>query len=128
MVYFISGHRDFTQLEFNKYYLPILEDILESDKDAQFVVGDYDGVDAMAQNYLRVMLPDTSRLTVYHVGRFPRYVAGTGFNVIGGFGSEEEKAAAMTLVSDKDIMFIKPGRRDSGTAQNIIRRFETIDE
>lgn len=30
----------------------------------------------------------------------------------------------MTNDSDKDIAFVRKGKRDSGTAQNIIRRFE----
>lgn len=41
----------------------------------------------------------------------------------GGFESDEERDSAMTRDSDFDIAFIKDGRWDSGTAQNIKRRY-----
>lgn len=127
MIYFISGHGDLTQIEFNNYYVPVLDDILRTDKNAEFVVGDFQGADTMAQDYLRVKIPDTSKLTVYHMGRFPRYCSATGFKLIGGFSSDEERDSAMTRASNVDICFIRPGRRGSGSAQNIIRRYEVIE-
>ena len=52
MVYFISGHRDITKEEFEKYYIPKIDTTLENDNNATFVVGDYYGVDIMALDYL----------------------------------------------------------------------------
>lgn len=40
-----------------------------------------------------------------------------------GFKSDEERDSAMTRDSDFDIAFIKDGRWNSGTAQNIKRRW-----
>lgn len=41
----------------------------------------------------------------------------------GGFKSDEDRDSAMTRDSDFDIAFIKDNRWDSGTAQNIKRRY-----
>lgn len=48
MTYFISGHRDLTWEEFAKWYAPAIS----TDNAAQFVVGDCEGADRMAQDYL----------------------------------------------------------------------------
>lgn len=127
MIYFISGHGDLTQFEFDKYYVPVLDDILVSDRDAEFVVGDFQGADTMAQDYLKEKLSDPSKLTVYHMGRFPRYCSTTEFKLVGGFSSDEERDSAMTQASNVDICFVRPGRRGSGSAQNIVRRYEIIE-
>ncbi len=121
MRYFISGHRDLTQEEFNKYYLPEIERALREDENCSFVVGDYEGVDRMAQEILSILCPN--KVTVYHMFEAPRNLA-TGLLTKGGFRSDEERDAAMTENSDLDIAFVKPGRRRSGTAQNIVRRKE----
>lgn len=52
MRYFISGHRDITEEEFNKHYVPLLVEILNSNRYASFVVGDCKGVDKMAMDFL----------------------------------------------------------------------------
>jgi hypothetical protein len=48
MKYFISGHRDVTVKEFNEFYKPMINKVIDNDKEAIFVVGDYHGVDIMA--------------------------------------------------------------------------------
>lgn len=52
MVYFISGHRDLTQEEFDANYVPALEDAIDNGQttweDCEFVVGDCKGCDEMA--------------------------------------------------------------------------------
>ncbi len=121
MRYFISGHRDLTGEEFNKYYVPVLDKIIEEDRNCKFVVGDYEGVDRMAQEYLALKCPE--KVTVYHMFEAPRNLA-TGLKTKGGYKSDEARDAAMTEDSDFDIAFVKPGRRNSGTAQNLVRRKE----
>ena len=44
-------------------------------------------------------------------------------SVISGFKSDEERDLAMTRDSDFDIAFVKDCRWNSGTAQNIKRRY-----
>ena len=124
MIYFISGHRDIKEEEFKLWYEPRLEDILGLDTEARFVVGDCKGVDQMAQAWLKDHILDKTRVTVYHMLEKPRVLEDKDFNTIGGFKGDIERDTAMTLSSDMDIAFIGKGRWTSGTAQNILRRYE----
>lgn len=120
--YFISGHRDITENEFEKYK-QTLKDILNEVPDAMFIVGDYHGVDIMAQNYLIEELNvNPLNITVYHMSDKPRNINPNITNLIGGFESDEERDAAMTANSFKDIAFVRNHTELSGTAQNILRR------
>lgn len=127
-IYFISGHRDISTIEFEKYYVPALHEAL-SEGNSKFVVAECSGVDSMAQDWLSSNLSDTgkaTRVTVYHMMTKPRYLASELFKTVGGFVSDIERDAEMTKSSDVDIAFIRPGRWTSGTAQNILRRYERI--
>lgn len=123
-IYFISGHRDITEKEFNEWYVPVLSKIIQSNEDYHFVVGDCEGVDSMAQNWLRDNLKCHAKVTVYHMFEKPRYLASMLFNTSGGYKDDISRDSAMTNVSNEDIAFIKKGRWTSGTAQNILRRYE----
>lgn len=123
MKYFISGHRLVGQDFFDKHYKPVLEKILMEDEDAEFVVGDYSGIDIMAQIWLRDNGLE-GRTTVYHMFDTPKNCASPLFKTIGGFINDIERDTAMTKTSDKDVAFLLPGKWDSGTAQNILRRYE----
>ena len=123
--YFISGHRDITGEEFNRNYVPILKDIVENNFSGsiRFIVGDYYGVDIMAQNYLIDNLnfpPD--RICVYHMFDKPRNIHPKIENRVGGFSYDEERDAAMTRDSHIDIAFVRDHLKLSGTAMNILRR------
>ena len=138
MTYFISGHRDITPEEFEKYYVPaIMEAMMKNGHGyPHFVVGDYWGVDEMAQEFLSKFNkthPDfvekngkfpADHVTVYHMFEKPRAYVDNRFLTKGGFGDDESRDAAMTKNSDIDIAFVRPGKRKSGTAQNIVRRYE----
>ena len=125
MVYFISGHRNFTEEEFNTYYIPKLKEAIK-DKNYKFVIGDYWGVDEMAQVWLSKNLPEKEhyRVTIYHMFNKPRICCSNKFLLSGGYKTDIERDSAMTDASNVDIAFIHSGRWDSGTAQNILRRFE----
>jgi len=114
--YFISGHLDLTEDEFNEHYGPII-DLALSDQDS-FVIGDARGADTIAQAYLT---NKTSRVIVYHMFESPRNNVGD-FPTIGGFRSDNERDSSMTQNSDHDIAWVRPGRKKSGTAKNIERR------
>lgn len=124
MIYFISGHRDLTQDQFDSLYVPEISKVENEDPEAKFVVGDYYGADEMAQTWLSRCLEDKSRVTVYHMFDHPRIYVDPGFNSKGGFKTDVERDSAMTDISDLDIAFIGKGRWTSGTAQNILRRHE----
>ncbi len=115
--YFVSGHRDITEEEFIEHYEPILWEKM-NERDSKFVIGDCAGADDMAQKYLSAM--QFKDVTVYHMFEEPRHNA--GFKTIGGFNTDTERDSAMTDNSDEDILWIKPGRENSGTAHNKKRR------
>lgn len=121
--YFISGHRNITESEFEKYKNKLSE-ILKEIPDARFVVGDFNGVDIMAQNFLIDELNfNPKHITVYHMFENPRNVNPKVINFVGGFENDEERDLAMTINSSKDIAFIRNHFELSGTAQNILRRY-----
>ena len=131
MRYFISGHGWLSKKKFEEYYVPVLERILEHDMaDHEWVVGDFKGVDIMAQQWL-VDHGQAQFMTVYHMFDKPRNLA-TGceyycdIKTVGGFKSDEERDAAMTANSDFDIAFVF--RANSGTERNIKRRHIKIGD
>ena len=122
--YFISGHRNITEEEFDFNYKTAIEFALYENPNAKFVVGDYYGVDIMAQNYLIDVLginPD--RITVYHMFDSPRNKNPKITKTKGGFTSDEERDAAMTNASSKDIAYVRDNSKISGTGSNILRRY-----
>jgi hypothetical protein len=122
ITYFVSGHRNITQEEFDNNYVPALQKALEN-KDAYFVIGDYYGVDIMAQNYLiDVLKVDPRRITVYHMYKSPRNKHPKIQNTKGGFTSDSSRDSQMTRDSDLDIAFVRDPKKISGTAENILRR------
>ena len=121
MIYFISGHRDLSKEDFEKYYVPKILKVLSEDPGAEFVVGDYEGVDYMAQEWL-MKAGLRERLTVYHMWSRPRHLASGVKFTKGGYTSDLSRDSAMTEDSDFDIAYVaKPGK--SGTRQNINRRW-----
>ena len=115
-LYFIGGHRNITMDEFNKYYIPQIEDAINNG--GKFVVGDYIGVDIIAQNYLKNR--NIKDVTVYHM--FDKPMNNAGYKTIGGFTTDEDRDRAMTLISDVDIAWVRNEKEFSGTQQNIDRR------
>lgn len=121
MIYFISGHRDITNEEFEKYYVSKINRVLREDKDARFVVGDYEGVDIMAQKYL-VSSRYQDNVTVYYMFTSPRNIASPDLKTSGGYVDDTDRDSAMTRDSDFDIAFYRPVKGNSGALQNIRRR------
>ena len=122
--YFISGHRDITEEEFEINYKTAIDFALYENPNAKFVVGDYYGVDIMAQNYLLDMIGiEPDRVTVYHMLDEPRNKNEKVTKTKGGFTTDEERDAAMTNASSKDIAFVRDHTKMSGTGSNILRRY-----
>lgn len=122
--FFISGHRNITEDEFNMFYKSRIEDTVITNEGCKFVIGDCVGVDIMAQNFLIEALnvsPD--RITVYHKGEKPEFVNDKITNLVGGFADDIEKDRAMTLASIEDIAYVRNCMELTGTAQNILRRY-----
>lgn len=122
--FFISGHRDLTEEEFEQFYIPKINEVIDK-YDAYFVIGEYEGADIMAQNYLVDTLNyDIDKIYVYHMGNKPRCNNPKIKNFIRGFADDIDRDTCMTIDSDEDIAFVRKGRYESGTSQNIIRRTE----
>jgi hypothetical protein len=122
-VYFISGHRDLTDAEFEYYYIPMLMKIINENEDACFVIGDCKGCDIMAQNFLvDVAGFNPDKISVYCVNNNPEHINEKITNIVGSFTTHDEKDIAMTNASFKDIAFIRNWKELTGTAQNILRR------
>lgn len=121
MTYFISGHRDITEEDFDLYYKNKIYTIIYMDSDASFVVGDYYGVDFMAQKFI-VDLGFTDKLTVFHMFDKPRNLYSDEIKTVGGFKTDEERDACMTRLSDFDIAYYN--HEPSGTSDNIRRRHD----
>lgn len=113
---FVSGHLDLTDEEFRLHYAPSLREHI--DAGSHFVVGDARGADTKTQRFLA--FAGCEDVTVYHMLAAPRNNA--GFPTVGGFATDEERDEAMTLASDVDIAWVRPGRENSGTARNLSRR------
>lgn len=123
VTYFVSGHRNITEDEFERNYKPALEAVVNDVPDCRFVVGDYYGVDIMAQNYLvDVLLVEPERITVYHMLEAPRNINPKIMNTVGGFETDRDRDTAMTLASSYDIAYVRDNTKISGTAENILRR------
>lgn len=120
--YFISGHRDLTENEFEYYYIPLIQEALSENPNAKFVVGDFDGCDIMAQNYLVNIIDDIANITVYCVGETPRNINPNIIYIKNGFADDREKDNAMTNASFKDIALVRNPKIWSGTGENILRR------
>ncbi len=121
VVAFISGHLNITEKEFDEHYKNrIIEAI---NKGHYFVLGDARGVDAMAQELLSQYFKDTpcNKVIVYHMHYMPRFGL-SRFPTRGGYDDDTSRDEAMTLASDYDILWVRPGKEGSGTDLNRIRR------
>jgi len=120
---FVSGHGDLTEQEFKEHYKPRLDWAIENG--VWIVVGDYKGADTMAQEYLLNCY--YRRVVVFHMFSEPRVNVGN-FPTKCGYKTDNHRDSAMTMLSDYDIAWVRPGREKSGTAKNIKRRAGLIVE
>lgn len=135
MKYFISGHRDLTKEEFEKHYVPIIEKLINgNDLDLTFVIGDWMGCDKMVMDHLEdLLIEEGITLEIHCVNKFQNTPGNVPekylYSCFGEFISTyyhntyDECDEAMTKNSDFDIAWIRPGKEDSHTANNIKRRY-----
>ena len=115
-VVFVSGHLDLTREEFYEHYVPVLLPLVASH---HFIVGDAEGCDALAQEFLSSF---NATYVIYHMFKAPRNCYDRWVALFGGFKSDSERDEAMTRASSLDVAWIRPGRENSGTAKNLKRR------
>jgi hypothetical protein len=114
----ISGHYDLTPSEFERHYRPQIDEAIAHGD--HFIVGDANGADWRAQEYLFQRLGASDRVRVFHMLDRPRHNA--GFATVGGYDSDELRNEAMTAQSDYDIAWVRAGYEHAGTAKNLLRR------
>ncbi len=114
-IYFISGHLDLTAKEFKLHYEERIKSAM--DKEGRFVVGDAPGADTMAQDFI---FKHGGFALVFHMLDEARN--NVGFSCAGHFKTDKRRDETMTLISDADIAWVRPGREKSGTQANIDRR------
>lgn len=133
-IFFISGHLNLTPEEFKQYYKKDIKDEIKNG--SSFIVGDCNGADKMAQEYLFNMKYD--KVTVYHMLDSPRNNVGD-FKTVGGFKSDNSRDTACTKNSMFDILYIRSNKeqkellgdkydpnRTSGTQKNLFRRHQLV--
>lgn len=101
-VYFVSGHENLTQSEFDKFYKP---QFLNTTPEDAFLVCDAKGCDTSAQAYLS---NPKRNVTVCHMGAQPRINLGN-FATAGNFETELTLDVTMTIQSRRDICWVRPG-------------------
>ena len=130
--WFVSGHLDLTEHEFDEHYKPTLLRYLRAGD--SFIVGDAPGAALLAQRYLSehvglrlfpVCQARADVITVYHMLALPRHNP-EGLPTVGGFLSDRARDEAMTAASDGDVAWVRPGREKSGTASNLKRRAKAL--
>jgi hypothetical protein len=119
MRYFVSGHRDLTEQEFVEHYLPKLLKVIEFDKDPIFLVGNYEGCDEMFLKFMQAGNYDHF-VYLYYVDNPMRHY---DYVFTRHMETPNDCDYTMTSNSDFDIAWIRPGREDSHTANNIRRRY-----
>lgn len=137
---FISGHRDLSKDEFNSIYVCLINQYIDwlnldqsnlfTSKKLTFYVGDCDGCDSMAIEYIvNNVLPNNpdTYLTICTCdfdfeGKQSYNFDNANINIINGFKSHEERDTYMTRETQVDLLYIRPGKWDSGTAQNFVKR------
>lgn len=123
MRYFVSGHRDLTKEEFEEHYVPLIQKVIKEDSWAEFVVGDWEGCDTLFVDYILYRFPKTF-INIYYVDCPRNITESYEYINICKRGTYDECDASMTRNSDFDIAWIRPGRENSHTANNIRRRYE----
>lgn len=126
MVLFISGNGNITWSDFRLHYeAPILA-VFSQNPEAEFLVGDFRGVDVLTMELLKTLTPN---VRVFHVGERPRYIPDPFKTFVpqwwkvGGFKNDQERDASAieTCTHFLGIDFNSDENRLSGTQKNIDR-------
>ena len=130
--YFISGHLDISQQEWDAHYKDRIDKAIK--ENANFVIGDAKGVDYMSALYL--WNNSVKNVTIYHM--FKKPLNNPGYPTKGSFKNHEKKDSTMTKNSGEDIVWVRSEKdtkllygdkyrpnRISGTQKNLNRRKQT---
>lgn len=135
---FIGGHRNISKEEFENHYKSKIDHFilwikhsdsyLNSSKKLTFYIGDCEGCDKMAINYIISKLCHNIKLVICSLKEpFEGQINYTlcvndNITVIKDFNTHEERDTYMTVNTNYDILWIRQNEWTSGTAQNFVRR------
>lgn len=135
---FISGHRNISEEEFETHYKSKIDHFihwinhsdsyLNSPKKLTFYIGDCDGCDKMAINYIISKLSRNIKLVICSLkepfeGQIDYSLCSNdNITVIKEFDTHEDRDTYMTVNTNYDILWIRQNEWGSGTAQNFVRR------
>lgn len=136
-VAFVSGHVDIEHDTFITKYKQNLDNAISSND--KFIMGDADGCDAFALEYLLEATVDPKDITIYYFRgkNSKQYYLDLNVNVKDGYDSYSKRDKQMTNDSDYDIAWVRSTeeskrlygvkynpKKKSGTQQNIERRLD----
>lgn len=137
---FVSGHRDLSKEEFDTIYVSPINQYIDwlnldqssffSSKKLTFYVGDCDGCDNMVINYIVNNILPNNKNAYLNIctcdfdfdGKCSYNFDDPNISIISGFKTHEERDTYMTIETHVDLLYIRPNKWDSGTAQNFVRR------
>lgn len=120
--YFISGHRDLTEEEFNIHYASKIRKSNAQSPSCGYILGDASGCDKLAQEFLRKIGVSPERICIHHVES--KQPANKYKYNLHSHSTESARRNYMTHVSTSDIAWVRPGCEDSEVRNNILRRRE----
>lgn len=123
MKIYIFGNGNTSFADFQNYYGVHLLKYLSA-PDAEFLVGDFRGVDTLAMEFLKC---DARKVTVYHVAERPRYIPDkyrtkvSQWTIKGGYADDtsRDRAAIDACTHYLAVDFNSNEKRKSGTLKNI---------
>ena len=124
-VVFVSGTKDMSEKTFIQYYVPVLQVLIYEFPDIYFVLSDDDGCAVMTQLFLKHVLKDKTKVTIFGCNKTkPKNFADKDFLYSGDFKTIEERNAAMTRASNLDVHYLIKGKGRTECAKNICRRYD----
>ncbi len=121
-IVFISGNTDLSDKKYMQYYYYPMAMLLQHDKPIHFVLSDDDGCAAFTQMLLKQHLKENQTVSIFGCGEDPVNYMDQRFVYVGGFATLEERDAAMTFISNKDLHVVLEGQGRSAVEHNITRR------
>lgn len=122
IVVFVSGNKDISEKDYMQYYMPLLQALTKVHEEIYYVMSDDNGVSELTQMFLSKALKDKTVVSIFGTGEKPNVFIDNDYLYIGGFKTLEERDAAMTASSNKDLHIILGGKGDSAIKNNICRR------
>lgn len=121
-IIFVSGNIDMDEKKYLQYYYYPMEFLLQSEEPIHFVLSDDDGCAAMTQVLLKQHMKENHSVSIFGCGDDPVNYVDQRFVYVGGFQTLEERDAAMTFISNKDLHVVLEGKGRSAVEHNVIRR------